>query len=143
MKQFESRDTATTEALAGEIIGSLTLPVTVGLVGVLGAGKTVFVRGAIKALGGDPRDVRSPTFTLLNVYDASVQVNHFDLYRLESFDDLESIGFFEFTRGDGLSLVEWADKIPDLAPEIDVWIRFDFMDGDSRLITVETVGRPK
>lgn len=109
----------------------------VGLVGELGAGKTVFVRGAVRALGGDPSQVRSPTFTLMNVYTGRVPVYHFDLYRLAGEDGLESTGFYEFSRADGVALVEWADRLPSVAREVDRWVRIEFLPGnEGRLIRV-------
>ena len=96
------------------------------LEGPLGAGKTVFVRGVLRGLGGDPAQVRSPTFTLMNIYGARVPVYHFDLYRLAKGAELEGIGFTEFARGEGVSLVEWADRFPDVAPEVTWHVRIAF-----------------
>ncbi len=138
MSTFTTRDEAETEAVAGRIAAGFRPGEVVGLAGPLGAGKTVFVRGAVKALGGDPAQVRSPTFTLMNVYSARLPVYHFDLYRLARGAELDGIGFHEFARGDGVSLVEWADRFPDAQPEITMWVRIE-LDGTEcgRRITVE------
>ena len=136
-REFESADERATEEV-GAFVASVSRPGdVVGLAGPLGAGKTVLVRGVVRALGGEPAQVRSPTFTLLNIYPARVPVYHFDLYRLGSAGELDGIGFFEFARGDGVALVEWADRFPDLAPEVDRWVAIDFApDGEGRRIRV-------
>jgi len=88
------------------------------LSGDLGAGKTVLSRGVSKALGVDGSDVTSPTFALLNIYKGkSVEVRHFDLYRLDSEEELEDIGFYEYAGGDGVTLIEWAELFPNALPE--------------------------
>ncbi|MBE7066051.1 MAG: tRNA (adenosine(37)-N6)-threonylcarbamoyltransferase complex ATPase subunit type 1 TsaE [Ruminococcaceae bacterium] len=82
--------------------------------GNLGAGKTHFTKGIAKALGiGDV--ITSPTFTIVNEYRSnSILLLHFDLYRLESFDDLENIGFDEYMDQNAVSVIEWSEKIPEL-----------------------------
>jgi tRNA threonylcarbamoyl adenosine modification protein YjeE len=90
----------------------------VGIQGDLGSGKTVFVRGVLRGLGGDASQVHSPTFTLVNLYQASRgPVHHIDLYRLRGASDLEGIGFQEIVRGDGITLVEWIDRVPEAVLE--------------------------
>jgi len=133
---------AGTRAFAAVVAKHLRPGLCIGLVGDLGAGKTVFVRGLVEALKGNPEQVRSPTFTLLNLYgcrlaDAPLTLNHFDLYRLSSFADLESTGFFEFARGDGVTLVEWSDRVPELDHELDACITFRFgATQDERVLVV-------
>lgn len=82
--------------------------------GNLGAGKTHFTKGIAKALGiGDI--ITSPTFTIVNEYRSdSILLLHFDLYRLETFDDLENIGFDEYMDQDAISVIEWSENIPEL-----------------------------
>ncbi len=126
-----------TEDLAARLVETAVSGEVYGLVGPLGAGKTVFVRGAVRGLGGDPAQVRSPTFTLMNLYAARIPVSHFDLYRLAAESDLDGIGFDEFARGDGVTFVEWADRFREVADAADVLVRIEFGDGpDERRITV-------
>ncbi len=133
----ESVNEHDTEALAAGLMKTATPGEVYALLGPLGAGKTVFVRGAVRGLGGDPAQVRSPTFTLLNCYDARLPVYHFDLYRLASASDLDGIGYDEFARGDGVTLVEWADRVPEVVETADVLVRIEFGDGvDQRRVLV-------
>jgi len=117
---------AETEALAAYLALALRPGDVVGLYGELGAGKTAFVRGVVRGLGADPRQVRSPTFTVLNIYAASRPVYHFDLYRLPAGADLEAIGFYEFSRGEGVSLIEWADRVTNHEEVVDLRVRIEF-----------------
>lgn len=138
---METRNERDTEALAAGLMETAVPGVVYGLIGPLGAGKTVFVRGAVRALGGDPAQVRSPTFTLMNLYEARIPVVHFDLYRLEAGSDLEGIGFEEFARGDGVTFVEWADRFPEVAGAVDIWVRIEFGRGsEHRLVRIEPRG---
>ena len=91
------------------------------LAGDLGAGKTLLVQGLAKALGIEDT-VNSPTFTILNVYEASFPIYHFDLYRLDYAEELFDIGFYEYTEKDGLSIIEWPDKFPSELPDKYLWI---------------------
>lgn len=91
------------------------------LIGDLGAGKTLLVQGLAEGLA-ILDTVNSPTFTILNVYEARFPVYHFDLYRLEDAAELFDIGFYEYTEGSGLSIIEWADKFPNELPDEYLWI---------------------
>ncbi|NWF53984.1 MAG: tRNA (adenosine(37)-N6)-threonylcarbamoyltransferase complex ATPase subunit type 1 TsaE [Syntrophaceae bacterium] len=97
----------------GERLGEiLSGGVLIALMGDLGAGKTLLTKGIAGGLGvDDPGEVTSPTFVLVNEYRGRVPVYHLDLYRLESFSEVEEIGWDEWIDGPGVTLVEWADKI--------------------------------
>ncbi|MBP2625764.1 MAG: putative protein family ATPase [Firmicutes bacterium] len=110
------------------------------LAGDLGAGKTLLVQGLAKALGVEDT-INSPTFTILNVYEASFPIYHFDLYRLEYAEELFDIGFYEYTEGQGLSIIEWPDKFPGELPDEYLWI--DVKSGnniDERILHVAARG---
>ena len=97
----------------GEIFGKLAKPGMVILLnGNLGAGKTCFAQGVGEGLGV-PRSspVTSPSYTLLNIHYGRIPLYHFDLYRLSQVDDLTDLGYDEYAEGDGLTLVEWADRM--------------------------------
>ncbi len=112
------------------------------LVGDLGAGKTVFTQGF--ACGLDIKEpVCSPTFTILQVYEGGrLPLFHFDVYRIEDADEMDEIGWDDCIYGDGVSIVEWADRIRDILPESCREIRIGKDPGkgfDYREITVEEI----
>lgn len=80
--------------------------------GPLGAGKTCFAQGFAKGLGvPSATPVTSPSYTLLNIHQGRLPLYHFDLYRLSQVDDLADLGYDEYAEGEGLTLVEWADRM--------------------------------
>ena len=97
----------------GRRLGELARPgLVVLLSGDLGAGKTCFAQGVADGLGtpaGTP--VTSPSYTLLNIHHGRLPLYHFDLYRLSAVADLEELGYDEVAEGDGITLVEWADRL--------------------------------
>ncbi len=82
--------------------------------GEMGAGKTYFTKGIAKRLA-ITEEVTSPTFTLINEYYGDLNIFHFDLYRIGGFEELYSIGFFDYFDRNGILCVEWSENIPDLA----------------------------
>ncbi len=86
------------------------------LKGDLGAGKTLFAQGLAAGLRVAD-DVTSPTFSLLNIYEGVLTLYHFDLYRLDAAEELEDIGFYEYTSAGGAVLIEWPDKFAAAMPE--------------------------
>ncbi len=109
------------------------------LVGDLGAGKTVLTQGFAAGLGiGEP--VNSPTFTILQIYDEGrLPLYHFDVYRIEEPEEMEEIGWEDCVYGDGVSILEWADRIRDILPETCREIRIEKDAGrgfDYRRITI-------
>src|SRR5215468_8629155 len=110
-------DLAATEAL-GRRLGSLLFPgAVVALVGPLGAGKTHLTRAVAEGLGlADGRAVSSPTFVLIQEYRARLPVYHFDAYRLRGEGEFFDLGAHEYLDGDGVCLVEWADRVPGCLP---------------------------
>lgn len=100
------------------------------LVGELGAGKTCFVQGLTAGLGV-PKDtyVRSPSFTLMNEYSGGrISLYHFDFYRLEEAGELADLGLDEYFYGDGVTVVEWADRFPGAMPKSARFIGFTIVD---------------
>ena len=86
--------------------------------GALGAGKTTLVTEIAETLGVDRRDVSSPTFSLMNVYRGKkLTLQHFDLYRLTSSEELDDIGFYEYVGAPGVTFIEWAELFPCEMPE--------------------------
>jgi len=103
-------------AAAGERLGArLGAGDVVALVGELGAGKTCFIQGLVRGLGVTTH-ATSPTFVLINQYRGRVPVYHVDAYRTESLAELQDLGLPELFAGDGVTVVEWADKLLPLLP---------------------------
>ncbi len=99
------------------------------LVGQLGSGKTILTKGIASGLGFKKEDVISPTFVLIRQYEANLSVYHFDLYRLKDASDIIRLGYEEYFYDDGVSIVEWADKLKKLTPseylKVEIQIRKD------------------
>jgi tRNA threonylcarbamoyladenosine biosynthesis protein TsaE len=102
---------------AGTALGKILGPSDViCLTGDLGSGKTAFTRGIARALNIKDH-ITSPTFTIVNEYEGSMPLYHFDVYRTSGSDDMFEIGFEEYIYGDGITVIEWADMISDILPE--------------------------
>ena len=119
MREWHTLSTGPLETRAlGRRLGQLAKPgLVVLLAGDLGAGKTCFAQGVADGLG-TPADtpVTSPSYTLLNIHCGRLPLYHFDLYRLSAVADLEDLGYDELAEGDGLTLVEWADRLSTPPP---------------------------
>ena len=96
---------------------TLHAPCVIAFSGDLGAGKTTFIRGLASSLGIDEREICSPTFTYLNIYQGSTVIYHFDLYRIPSQREFEAAGFDEYLHTDGICCIEWSEKIAPLLQE--------------------------
>lgn len=112
----------------------------VGFDGQLGSGKTVAIQGAAEGLGHDGY-VTSPTFVIVNEYEGRVPILHVDLYRIVDSRELEDIGYREIFFSDGVALVEWADRAPELLPPDRIRVRIDIEGADERAFTVEAEGQ--
>ena len=108
----------------------------VALDGDLGQGKTVFAKGICSYF--HVRDyVVSPSYTLLNIYRGDLTIYHFDIYRLETEDDLFNIGYFEYSSGSGLTLVEWSENLPEIFNAPEVWhVKITCEQDNTRKITI-------
>ncbi len=130
-----------TRNLAREFAGCLRAGDVILLIGDLGAGKTHFTQGLARGLGiGE--DPTSPTFNLMCVYDGGrLPLYHFDLYRLDTPDQLDDIDYYGVTEGDGVSAVEWGDKFAEAAPDECLVLRFSIMASGERLIEAVAAGQ--
>jgi tRNA threonylcarbamoyladenosine biosynthesis protein TsaE len=119
MSPIDLPDLAATEAFGRRLGAALFPGAVVALVGPLGAGKTHLVRAAAEGLGiADSRAVSSPTFVLIQEYDARLPIYHFDAYRLCGPAEFAALGVDEYFAGAGVCLIEWADRVaPALPPE--------------------------
>ena len=127
---------AETRALGEKLASRLKAGDVVVLEGELGAGKSELARGIARGLGVT-ETVTSPSFTILNVYESGrCPLYHFDWYRLESEVELYELGMDEYLGGDGIAVVEWAERCPDAVPENGLRIRVEVTGGERRRITV-------
>jgi len=111
----------------------------IGLVGELGTGKTALTKYIACGLSADD-DVTSPTFTIINEYRSGrLPLYHFDVYRLSSEEEMHELGYEEYFYGDGVTVVEWADKVAGLIPEGSTVIKISFGGGEfERIYDVHT-----
>lgn len=136
MVEIITRDTLETEK-AGRVFASfLKKGDVVSLRGSLGAGKTVFAKGIARALGIE-ENIVSPTFTLVQEYEGSMKLYHLDLYRLSGDDEFESMGGEDFLYPDGVSLIEWSEKIEDMLPDNTIYVTITIGENLERTIRAE------
>ena len=128
----------------GQLIGAALKPgMVIGLCGELGTGKTHFVKGLAKGLGVDDRYyLTSPSFTIINEYPGRISLNHIDLYRLDEPYQWEDMGYEEYFYGDGVTAIEWAEKILSLLPESRLMVEIHHLDECRRKFRITGVGRP-
>lgn len=133
---YTSASPADTEIAGREFARDMPPGAVVALVGPLGAGKTQFVKGLVREIGA-PVPVTSPTFTLIHEYTGGrIPVYHFDFFRIEDRQSAERLGLDEYFFGDGISVVEWADKFSELIPPGARWISLEPTSETDRLITI-------
>jgi tRNA threonylcarbamoyladenosine biosynthesis protein TsaE len=135
---YETDGPAATEAIAGELVGDLPAGSIVLLSGDVGAGKTTFVRGAMRALG-HPGRVTSPTFTIVNRYDGGrVPVSHLDLYRLgaSGLADEDPALLAEELAGDRIVFIEWPEAAADELSKIALRVKLSHEGADHRRMEV-------
>lgn len=138
MEKFISNSVEETDAIAQQIAKTTPLGTVVELIGDLGAGKTAFSKGFAKGLG-ITATVTSPTFVLLNTYEGDgVELNHFDLYRIEDEEELDLMGFQEiFYNKNAIYLIEWPQIAEKLLPQNKFVITINKIDDNTREIILE------
>ena len=139
--EVELPDLAATEAL-GRRLGSVLQPgQVIGLVGPLGAGKTHLTRALAEGLGVDnPAAVNSPTFVLIQEYPGPIPLYHFDTYRLGSSREFLELGSEEYLHGQGVCVLEWADKVRDALPADLLMIQLEIVSPAARRATLSATG---
>lgn len=144
MNRFITNSAEETERLGERIASKLKGMEVIALFGGLGMGKTAFTRGLARGLGADDV-VSSPTFALVNEYSGRVPVYHFDMYRVASWDDLYSTGFFDYL-DTGVLIIEWSENIEGALPENALRITISRGENDNQRIfdiegvTLEDIG---
>lgn len=139
--QYTSRNEEQTRKLGRRLAEVLPDGSVCALVGTLGAGKTRLVQGVVEGCGIPPGTASSPTFVLIREYDEGERpVYHFDAYRLESEAEFLKLGPEEYFEGDGLSFVEWADRVAGALPEERIEIHIEVIDETTRLFVLYCFG---
>ncbi len=115
-------------ALARDILSSGETKIHVAMYGELGAGKTAFVRGLASVIAPDAK-VHSPTYTIVNEYHGGkLQIFHFDMYRISDEDDLYSIGYWDYTKRDGIIVTEWSENAEYTLPQSYYTVKIAYID---------------
>jgi len=140
---FSSESPEDTLEIARALGAALRPGDVVGLTGDLGAGKTLFCKGVGEALGIPPDRILSPTFTIVTEHAGPVPLTHIDVYRLAGAREADEIGMRELLSGDGVCLVEWAEKITELLPTDCIQVTFTISGVDRREIAVAAQDLPR
>ena len=139
MERFITKSDKETEKIASKIIEKYLnrkdKTVVIFLLGELGAGKTVFVKGIAKRLG-IKEEIESPTFIFVREYLSEIPLYHFDLYRINEANELDELGFFDYIERNGIIAIEWAEKVKDLIKP-NITVRMDKISENERQITIE------
>lgn len=106
--------------------------------GELGTGKTIIAKGIAAGLG-IMEDITSPTFNLLEIYKGRIPLYHFDLYRIQDEQELDQLFFEEYWEGNGVSVIEWAERAKGRLTETTIHITIDYIDESRRTITIEYI----
>ena len=104
--------------------------------GTLAAGKTTITKGIARALGIE-ETITSPTFTIVSEYEGKLHLYHIDVYRLDSSEDFVNLGSDEMLYGNGVSIIEWSEKVHSEIPKRAITISLEANADDSRTITIE------
>ena len=137
--KFTSRSEDDTRELAENIESEKFPGMVICLIGELGSGKTAFVKGFAASLGLKD-DITSPTFNIVKEYeDGEMPLFHMDVYRLEETD--ETIGFNDYFKSNGVTIIEWADMIEDKLPEERLEIKFKVIDENTRVLVLTPYGQ--
>ncbi len=137
MLKFYSASTLETENIAAELAQKISGGTVIAFYGGLGMGKTAFTRGLAKGLG-NTSDVSSPTFAIVNDYGGNPPLVHFDMYKVNTWEDLYSSGFFDYCDMGAVIAVEWSENIENALPENTLRVYIEKGDSENeRIITVE------
>ncbi len=137
--EFFSRSPEETVEIGRKLAAQLKPPVLLMLSGDLGAGKTTITKGIIGGLGAArEEDVTSPTFTLVHVFQNHVKVYHVDLYRIEGFRDLETLGLEDVFADPAIVIIEWSERFTLRTDWPQIALRLEHVEGDARRITISS-----
>ncbi|PYL64549.1 MAG: tRNA (adenosine(37)-N6)-threonylcarbamoyltransferase complex ATPase subunit type 1 TsaE [Verrucomicrobia bacterium] len=139
MATFISNSPVETEAFGRRLAEGESAGSVLALKGELGSGKTQFVKGVVAGLGSKA-PATSPTFTIVHEYAGGrLPVYHFDFFRLHDYQSVARLGLDDYFFGDGVSVIEWADRFPELIPDHARWISFEIKSENARKITSDSM----
>ena len=135
MQKFFSKSYIETEEIAFQLAQTLKGTEIIAMFGGLGAGKTAFTRGLARGLGVED-GVSSPTFALVHEYEGKFNLYHFDMYRINTFDDLYTTGFFDYM-DNGVMIIEWSENIENVLPDNCIKVYIKVVSENEREIEIE------
>jgi tRNA threonylcarbamoyladenosine biosynthesis protein TsaE len=138
---FDAAGEADTDRLGAALAAALPQGTTIALCGTLGSGKTRLVQAIAAACGVPREEVLSPTFVLCQRYEGNRTIYHLDAYRLKDADEFRELGPEEFFESGGLTIIEWADKLPECLPDDRLEIDIDVTGPTSRRFVVRGIGQ--
>lgn len=136
MLTFNTKTPDETIALGRKIGQLLKKGDVIAMQGTLAAGKTTITKGIADALGVSDT-ITSPTFCLISEYEGKMPLYHMDVYRLEGTDDFENLGTDDMIYGEGVTIIEWSEKIMDALPKKTIILKLEPQEDGSRIITIE------
>lgn len=137
-KTFKTESPEETQALGEELGKTLKPGDVIALIGDLGTGKTCLTQGIARGVGIAPDEVvSSPSYILINEYNGTIPIYHIDLYRLENAEEIAELGLGEYIEGDGICIIEWAERIADGLPHTCTKIHITWEDENTRSINIQ------
>ena len=134
--EYISNSPSMTEQISEDFAKTLNPGTVIAFLGDLGVGKTCFMRGLARGLGYEG-DVTSPTFSIVNEYRGGrLPIFHFDMYRISSFEDLYSTGYFDYFEQDGVIAIEWSENIGEVLEDDTIFVEISPIDETKRKITI-------
>ena len=141
MIPFLSRSPEQTRKWAAQLARALQPNDVLALIGEIGCGKTTFVQGIAQGLQVPKLSVGSPSFVLVREYRGKIPLYHADLFRLERLPEAATVGLEEYYEGEGVTVIEWANRIPQVLPEEFLEIQFEVTDPRTRKILIVPHGK--
>lgn len=136
MQQILSHNEQETRKVGEKIAQMLKKGDIICLEGDLGAGKTILSKAIAESLGIQ-EPVTSPTYTIVHEYKGSIPLYHFDVYRIMTVEEMFELGFDEYIFGEGICVIEWADKIKEIIPSTSIWIKILYgQNNQDRIISI-------
>lgn len=137
---FKTESPEETQILGEKLGKTLKRGDVIALVGDLGTGKTCLTQGIARGVGIAPNEVvNSPSYILINEYNGTIPIYHIDLYRLENSAEIAELGLSEYIEGDGIYIIEWAERMADLLPDTCIKIHIEVRESTSQNLEDENI----